>query len=822
MPPLPPGALERFIEGSRIKRDVAAALQAGGLSIEYTKTTDNPRVWSLFVKPSEVLQAALGETREILVLVAEYDRLQASEIDKAADIIRSTGVRLSRSISIIMTEDRRTGDRVREYSDESGTLFVGFSLDRIRSCKPHGDTDFRVLLQSQAYARDLYNLPGAVTKSQDFFGRRRLLERLRQEIVTGSGHQGIFGLRKIGKTSLVNRLAQLVREDGRCFVAQIDLQRAAAIRPDTSYILWSVGQAIFDSHRRVRDVKSLRLFGQYRLFLDIPDPKLVTELYDHDIQLLLRERHRKIVVFLDEIERILPPNPSPEAQRNFVQLWRLLRGLDQQFPGRLSYIISGTNPKCVEDAKIGAEDNPVYNYFTREYLSPLDLDEAADLLVTIGKRIGLEWETHSLSASYSQTGGHPALLRALGSSAHGREPNRRNATRIVEGDVRLLAQDLLIERSSLLDQLVSTLRDEYPDEYYLLTLLAEGKVNEFAEWARSSPPDVAHLVGYGICKDPHTVPRLCINLLQTYLQRQLSALERPFRNSGSSDLQPGEEVGDYVIEHTVGAPGGFARVYKAHRQDQTNEVVALKVVRNGKLSSVQRELDILQTLHHPNIVKIIDAGSLTNGDAYLVMEYVEGPTLRSYCEASTRPSEPTLLKWTVALLNALERMHPRPAQVDEMRKRHDELDGDVAQAIFEAQHGVVHRDIKPANIVLSKGRGPVLIDFNISIAAGTPVNTVSATPHYLPPGFIFGNWTHEVDLYQLGLTLLQLASGAEIGKATLPDLLVLARKNVSQRTFKIIEKMLDYRGEHGYRLTSDALREARTALNATGKRATGF
>lgn len=710
---------------------------------------------------------------------------------------------------------------MREYSDESGTLFVGFSLDRIRSCRPHGNLDFRALLQSQAYARDLYNLPGAVTKSQDFFGRRRLLERLRQEIVTGSGHQGIFGLRKIGKTSLVNRLAQLVREDGRCFVAQIDLQRAAAIRADVPYVLWSVGQAIFDAHRRVRDVKGLRLFGQYNLFLDIPDPNTVAELYDHDIQLLLRSRTKKVVVFFDEIERILPPKPTPDAQRNFVQLWRLLRGLDQQFPGRLSYIISGTNPKCVEDSNVGAEDNPVYNYFTHEYLRPLTIDETADLLTTIGRRIGLEWETHAVSSSHSQTGGHPAILRALGSKAHDRQPSRRNAIRITESDIRAIAQDLLVERSSLLDQLVSTLRDDYPDEYFLLTLLAEGKVNEFAEWARASPPDVAHLVGYGICKDPHTVPRLCIDLLQTYLQRQLASADRAANTSESLDIQPGKEVGDYVIEHTVGARGGFARVYKAHRQDKPDEVVALKVVRNGKLSSVQRELDILQTLNHPNIVKIFDAGNLPNGDAYLVMEYVPGPTLRDSCEASTRPPEATLLKWMVALLGALERMHPRPVRVDELRKRHDELDGDVAQEIFEAQHGVVHRDIKPVNIILSKGRGPVLIDFNISVSAGAPVKTVSATPHYLPPGFIFGNWSHEVDLYQLGLTFLQLASGAEIGRATLPDLRALAAKNVSSRTFRIIEKMLAYQDKDGYRLTSDALREARTALNAITKKTTG-
>lgn len=724
-----PRTLEAFFGGNRNKRDVAAALTAGGLSIEYVKETRNPRVWGYFAKLSDQLQAALGETREVLVLVAEYDLLQASEVDNATDIIKSHGVRLSRSISIIITDDRKTGDKVREISDESGTLFVGFSLDRIRKCRPHGDQDFRALLQAQAYARDLYDLPGAVTKTQDFFGRRRLLERLRQEITSGGGHQGIFGLRKIGKTSLVNRLAQLVREDGRCFVAQIDLQRAAAIRPDAAYILWSIGQAIFDSHRHVRDVRGFRLFGQNALFSDIADPESVYELFDHDLRLLIIQRRRRVAIFLDEIERILPPGAAESTQRSFVQIWRILRGLDQQFPGRLSFTISGTNPKCVEDSKIGSEDNPIYNYFTREYLKPLRIEEAYDLLTTIGGRIGLQWEIPSLSASYAQTGGHPALLRALGSAAHNSTPNRHQTIKVLEQDIRSLAQDLLVERSSLLAQLVSTLKDEYRDEYFLLTLLAEGKVQEFAEWARIAPADVAHLVGYGICRDPHTTPSLCISLLQTYLQRQLAEPNRPgSAAAGRHSLSPGDKVGDYTVLHAVGAPGGFATVYKA-KVDNTDKFVALKIVRNGKLSSVQRELDILQSLNHPNIVRILDAGSIPSGDPYLVMEYIDGPPLRNFCEASSRPSELVLLKWAVALLEALEKMHPRPAAIYELRKRHDELDGDVAHAIFEAQHGVVHRDIKPANVILSKNRGPVLIDFNISVRAGAPVETVSATPH---------------------------------------------------------------------------------------------
>ena len=75
------------------------------------------------------------------------------------------------------------------------------------------------------------------------------------------------------------------------------------------------------------------------------------------------------------------------------------------------------------------------------------------------------------------------------------------------------------------------------------------------------------------------------------------------------------------------------------------------------------------------------------------------------------------------------------------------------------RQGIIHRDIKPENIVLTK-RGPVLIDFNISVRAAAPVSTLSLTPGYLPPSFNGISWTPEVDIYQVGVTLAQLAAGA--------------------------------------------------------------
>jgi eukaryotic-like serine/threonine-protein kinase len=100
----------------------------------------------------------------------------------------------------------------------------------------------------------------------------------------------------------------------------------------------------------------------------------------------------------------------------------------------------------------------------------------------------------------------------------------------------------------------------------------------------------------------------------------------------------GDRIGPYRVLRTLGT-GGMGEVYLAERADaQFEQQVAIKVVHGGALavgmhSRLKLERQILAQLDHPNIAHLLDGGSLPDGSAYIVMEYVDGTAIDAFCDA---------------------------------------------------------------------------------------------------------------------------------------------------------------------------------------------
>ena len=207
----------------------------------------------------------------------------------------------------------------------------------------------------------------------------------------------------------------------------------------------------------------------------------------------------------------------------------------------------------------------------------------------------------------------------------------------------------------------------------------------------------------------------------------------------------GEKFGAYRIIREIGR-GGLGTVYLGQRADEAFEKeVAIKAVRRGLdtediLRRFRAERQILAQLDHPNIARLIDAGSTEEGRPYFVMEYVEGEPICSYCE--TRK------------LSTTERL---------------QLFRLVCSAVTYAhQRLVIHRDIKPSNILVSADGVPKLLDFGIAklLSAGDEMFTQTApglramTPEYASPEQVRGlPITTSTDIYSLGVLLYELLTG---------------------------------------------------------------
>ena len=203
----------------------------------------------------------------------------------------------------------------------------------------------------------------------------------------------------------------------------------------------------------------------------------------------------------------------------------------------------------------------------------------------------------------------------------------------------------------------------------------------------------------------------------------------------------GQKINDrYEIIKSIGE-GGMANVYLAHDIILDRDV-AVKVLR-GDLANdekfvrrFQREALSASSLSHPNIVEVYDVGE-DDGKYYIVMEYVEGKTLKELVKRRGSLTIPEVIDIMLQLTSGLAVAH-------------------------EAY--IIHRDIKPQNIMILDNGLVKITDFGIAMAVNstglTQTNSVMGSVHYLPPEQACGKGsTIKSDIYSLGILMFELITG---------------------------------------------------------------
>lgn len=194
----------------------------------------------------------------------------------------------------------------------------------------------------------------------------------------------------------------------------------------------------------------------------------------------------------------------------------------------------------------------------------------------------------------------------------------------------------------------------------------------------------------------------------------------------------------YEIISRVGA-GGMSDVYKA-KDHKLNRNVAMKVLKQeyskdkNFVSKFRVEAQSAASLIHPNIVNVYDVGE-DDGLYYIVMELIEGITLKHYIEKKGKLTYRETISIAVQIANGIECAH---------------------------NNQIVHRDIKPQNIMISREGKVKVTDFGIARAASA--NTINGNAmgsvHYISPEQAGGKYVDEKsDIYSLGITMFEMLTG---------------------------------------------------------------
>ena len=203
----------------------------------------------------------------------------------------------------------------------------------------------------------------------------------------------------------------------------------------------------------------------------------------------------------------------------------------------------------------------------------------------------------------------------------------------------------------------------------------------------------------------------------------------------------GQKINDrYQIIRLIGE-GGMANVYLAHDTILDRDV-AVKILRGDLagdekfVKKFQREAISASSLNHPNIVELYDVGE-DNGEYFIVMEYVEGKTLKSLIKKRGALTLPEVVDIMLQLTSAIAHAH---------------------------DSYIIHRDIKPQNVLILDNGMVKITDFGIATALNnhelTETNSIMGSVHYLPPEQANGNGaTVKSDIYSLGILMFELLTG---------------------------------------------------------------
>lgn len=392
-------------------------------------------------------------------------------------------------------------------------------------------TTLRMVLDQWLYRRDLFALNSPVS-GRRFFGRDRPLAEIRDAISNGTA-SGIFGLRKVGKTSLLKEIDRRSSDAGD-IVVYMDLLRVPDDVKDTRWLYWKLAAELFERVQKTA-LKGIRwrLGGVHSDYFDVPENFPVATAFDSDLTQVLNAIKKanlnpkpKVVLMLDEIERIVPNALGKEGFHGFFDFFSYIRGVAQESEDFVP-LITGANAAIAEKAQFSGRDNPVFNFFREIYLPLLRTSESTQMIQTLGRGMGIRFSVEVCEYISSLTGGHPFFTRHLCSFISERFSTRPLTVK-KEMVIGLIEQYLEYAGRDF-QEIMDRFSRDYPEERAAcIAIVQHGGSIPLSDLMRICDNKVSlrHLLGYQIIQVADDMVSLTIDLLRQWLLRMTSIVDR--------------------------------------------------------------------------------------------------------------------------------------------------------------------------------------------------------------------------------------------------------------------------------------------------------
>lgn len=379
-------------------------LDRSGVEAWKFKQDSIPSQWWINVTLPADKQKVFGLDREIQVLFTEYEKVQP----RALSLIQGRvlkDMRVEPDVAILVSRDDHIKDTVRRRAGEMAIIAVNLNEIAV------GDSPMLHTLIAQSIATiDHFDVVTPITEPSGFYGRQAEIETIANDLKRAVS-VGLFGLRKAGKTSLLNAVAALRSDDVQNVTVRIDVSEIVTAEQFRSTVLerlWAEVHKIPGNEDIRPRLRTLTRQGKLRT--DIADSSTS---WIGDFRALLEYVDNPTVLIVDEIDQAFPPRSNLDANeaqalfRSLVQLRSVIQEQDQ-----LALLCAGVDPALFERPLFDGKDNLLYKLVRLVWLAPMNRDEIAEMVRSLGRRMGVRVRGHEqIDALFARYGGHPLLTR---------------------------------------------------------------------------------------------------------------------------------------------------------------------------------------------------------------------------------------------------------------------------------------------------------------------------------------------------------------------------------------------------------------------------
>lgn len=483
--------LSRFKENERIILNNLAKfcyLSYSGTEIKIGKSSYN----YILLKPIDKFAEMFNINREIICLFSAYANFEPRTLETYDKIISDLAkFRVENICFILISKDINIDEKINNLIESEPEHPIVIPFNYIDLTKKILESDFENKFRQNFYSRDLFSFSSPLKKDTYFFGRNTLVNEIVNKHKSFE-HSGLFGLRKSGKTSIIYAVQR------RFEIENINYLFIDCESPSIHLKRW------YELLERI--VRNYQNFDSANLQINYEGRYLehnASDNFEIDILKIFNARGKKYSIFIfDEIERITPYISSSEHWKNgndFLLFWQTLRAFIQKHTKIFTYMLVGTNPSCIEKITLNSNDNPLYGSIQIEYVPSFSVDQVKEMVQKLSFLMGVEIDDYICTRLFDDFGGHPFLIRQMCSLMNKKVSAIRPA-KIDKTLYNLTIEQFEYSLAQYTEMMINVIKDWYPEEFEMLTYLANNDKNLFNSFASNNLNYTQHLIGYGLIK----------------------------------------------------------------------------------------------------------------------------------------------------------------------------------------------------------------------------------------------------------------------------------------------------------------------------------